>query len=123
MKIIASALLILSLATLATAQNIPVVTATAPYMALSVDNVVRVKDNVYTAEKNTVDTHGEASAADIVGRYLTIKTEGCRHIPGANVTAIYLRPANGGDKIIFSDGPSCTVTVVESSDKAPAVTK
>ena len=114
MKIIASAILTLSLAALASAATINVI---------SVSNVVRVKDNVYTAEKNTVDTHGEASAADIVGRYLTIKTEGCRHIPGANVTAIYLRPANGDDKIIFSDGPSCTVTVVESSDKAPAVTK
>jgi hypothetical protein len=113
MKIFASLILILSTAALASAATI---------QAFSVDNVIRVKDNLYTAEKYVVDTHGEPNAGDILGRYITFKTEGCLHNPGANVSAIYLRTPQG-DKIIFSDGGACRVDVVQSDDKTPTPAK
>jgi hypothetical protein len=106
MKILASILLALSFAALAAAQP--------TYIAFSVNNVVRVGDNVYTAEKYVVDTHGEANAGDAASQYIMFKTEGCRHIPGATATAIYAT-TYAGAKIIFSDGPSCTVKTVRST--------
>jgi hypothetical protein len=90
--------------------------------AFSVNNVVRVKDNIYTAEKYIADTHGEANAGDIAEQYITFKTEGCLHNPAANTSAIYVTTPSGA-RLIFSDGGTCTVDVMQSDAKAPAATK
>jgi hypothetical protein len=113
MKILTAVLLTLSFVTLASAATIK---------AFSVNNVVRVSANIYTAEKYIADTHGEANAGDIAEQYITFKTEGCLHNPAANTSAIYVTTPDGAH-LIFSDGGTCTVDVMQSSAKAPAVTK
>lgn len=107
MKLFASILLTLSFAALAAAQT---------FLAFSVSNVVRTKDNVYTAEKNTVDTHGEKSAGDYAYHFITFKTEGCTHVPGKGATAIFLGFPNGNAELQFSDGGTCKVDVTESDN-------
>jgi hypothetical protein len=111
MKTLFASALLLSFAALASAQT---------FKAITVSNVARTGDNVYTAEKYTNDTHGEASAADMTYRYITFKTGGCKHSPAVGATAIYLRSSDGSnDKLIFSDGGACAVNLVESTDTAP----
>lgn len=117
MKLFASILLILSFAVSAAAQN-PTATGTrTKYTIFSVSNVVQVEDNVYTAEKNTVDAHGEATAGDIVYQHIAFKTEGCMHVPGSGATAIYIQIPDGSVKLLFSDGGTCKVDVTESTYK------
>jgi hypothetical protein len=115
MKTFFASILILAFSALASAQT---------FKAFSVTNVVKVGDNTYTAEKYIVDTHGEANAGDVAQKYITFKTEGCKHVPSANASAIWLNQSwDGSGKLIFSDGPSCKVDVMESTATAPATPK
>jgi hypothetical protein len=109
MKTFFASILILAFATLASAQT---------FKAFSVTNVVKVGDNTYTAEKYIVDTHGEANAGDAAQQYITFTTEGCKHNPGKDVTAIYLMSPSG-DRLLFSDSGTCNVASFKSSATAP----
>lgn len=86
------------------------------FSAFSVSNVQKVGDNVYHAVKNTVDTHGEASAGDDTYPFIIFKTENCTHDPGKDATAIYLELPNGDAELQFSDGGTCKVDVTESNN-------
>jgi len=86
------------------------------FSAFSVSNVKKVGDNAYHAEKNTVNTHGEATAGDDTYPYIIFKTENCTHVPGEDATAIYLELPNGDAELQFSDGGTCKVDVTESNN-------
>jgi hypothetical protein len=105
MKLFASILLTFALVSLATA---------APITAFSVSNIVRTGDNTYTADKNTVDTHGEKTPGDGIASHITIKTTDCTHVPGSGATAIYLTTPNGTE-VLFSDGGTCKVKALANA--------
>jgi len=102
MKIIATILLTLCFATLATAQK---------YSAYTVAGVQQTSPDVYTATVSIVAKADRATPIPPNGSLLRITTTGCTHMP-ANETAI-VSDGPLGRSLLFSGGMTCKIAKIE----------
>ena len=115
MKLFASILLTLSLATLAVA---------APFTAFSVTSLTRtvngsingVPTSVYRATVSTSKTSTKSVVPFINGDQIIIATTECDHVPATGETAIV---SNGplGQSLLFSGGITCKVKSIDLAEK------
>ena len=114
MKLLASILLTLSLATLAVA---------APFTAFSVTSLTRtvngtvggVQSSVYHATVSVEKTK-KSTIPFINGDQIVIATTGCDHVPATGETDIV---SNGplGQSLLFSGGITCKVKSIDLAEK------
>lgn len=104
MKLFASILLILSLASFAAART---------YTAYSVSGVQRtLTTDVYTATVNTVkvpDNKDSKAPIPSNGSAIIITTNGCKHVPGKDGENGIVLNGPLGFSLLFSSGETCTV--------------
>lgn len=102
MKIFASLLLIISLASLASAQ---------PYTMYSVAGLHQTGTNVYTATVNVVPNPKSKAPIPADGTTLIITTTNCVHVPSNDETGI-VSDGPLGKSLLFTSGATCKVTII-----------
>lgn len=103
MKLFASILLILSLASLAAAKS--------TYTAYSVADVQQTSTDAYTATIDIVNVPGSKAPIPSNGSAIRIATTGCAHVPAKDETAI-VSDGPLGRSLLFTSGATCVISKI-----------